>query len=83
MIDNKIKKGLGRGLSSLLGDSSQKVETNKIPIQDILLSITKLRYPLYLPVLKTPRQSLCKPYFQNTACHKLTRDYHAMELRKA
>ena len=36
MIDNKIKKGLGRGLSSLLGDSSQKVQTNKIPIQDIL-----------------------------------------------
>ena len=36
MIDNKIKKGLGRGLSSLLGDSSQKVETNKIPIHDIL-----------------------------------------------
>ena len=36
MIDNKIKKGLGRGLSSLLGDSSQKVETNKIPIQNIL-----------------------------------------------
>jgi len=36
VIDNKIKKGLGRGLSSLLGDTSQKVETNKIPIQDIL-----------------------------------------------
>ena len=36
MIDNKIKKGLGRGLSSLLGDGSQKVETNKIPIKDIL-----------------------------------------------
>jgi len=36
VIDNKIKKGLGRGLSSLLGDSSQKVETNKIPIQNIL-----------------------------------------------
>ena len=36
MIDNKIKKGLGRGLSSLLGDSSQKVQTNKNPIQNIL-----------------------------------------------
>ena len=36
MIDNRIKKGLGRGLSSLLGDSSsKKVETNKIPIQDL------------------------------------------------
>ena len=36
MIDSKLKKGLGRGLSSLLGDSSQKVETNKIEIKDIL-----------------------------------------------
>ena len=36
MSEFKLKKGLGRGLSSLLGDSSQKVETNKIPIQDIL-----------------------------------------------
>ena len=27
MIDSKLKKGLGRGLSSLLGDSSQKIET--------------------------------------------------------
>ena len=32
---NKIKKGLGRGLSSLLGDSSKKIETNKVPIKDI------------------------------------------------
>ena len=35
MIDSKLKKGLGRGLSSLLGDSSKKIETNKIPIKDI------------------------------------------------
>ena len=35
MIDNRLKKGLGRGLSSLLGDSSKKIETNKIPIKDI------------------------------------------------
>tara|TARA_B100000700_G_scaffold313822_1_gene399434 strand:- start:2352 stop:3200 length:849 start_codon:yes stop_codon:yes gene_type:complete len=35
MIDSKLKKGLGRGLSSLLGDSSKKVETNKVPIKDI------------------------------------------------
>jgi len=35
MIDNKLKRGLGRGLSSLLGDSSKKKETNKIPIKDI------------------------------------------------
>ena len=36
MIENKIKKGLGRGLSSLLGDSSKKVQSNKISIKDIV-----------------------------------------------
>ena len=36
MIDSKLKKGLGRGLSSLLGDSSQKIETNKVAIKDIV-----------------------------------------------
>ena len=36
MIDNKIKKGLGRGLSSLLGDVPKKIEKNKISIKDIV-----------------------------------------------
>ena len=35
MIENKLKKGLGRGLSSLLGDSQKKVETNKVSIKDL------------------------------------------------
>ena len=35
MIESRIKKGLGRGLSSLLGDSSKKIETNKISIKDL------------------------------------------------
>ena len=35
MIENRLKKGLGRGLSSLLGDSSKKIETNKIAIKDL------------------------------------------------
>ena len=35
MIENRLKKGLGRGLSSLLGDSSKKIETNKVSIKDI------------------------------------------------
>ena len=35
MIDNRLKKGLGRGLSSLLGDSPSKITTNKILINDI------------------------------------------------
>ena len=32
---NRLKKGLGRGLSSLLGDSSKKINTNKVSIKDI------------------------------------------------
>ena len=34
-MDNRLKKGLGRGLSSLLGDTSKKINTNKISIKDI------------------------------------------------
>ena len=34
-MENKLKKGLGRGLSSLLGDSVKKVETNKVEIKDL------------------------------------------------
>ena len=36
MIENRLKKGLGRGLSSLLGDSSKKIETNKVAIKDLV-----------------------------------------------
>ena len=32
-MENKLKKGLGRGLSSLLGDSVKKVQTNKVEIK--------------------------------------------------
>ncbi len=35
MIENRLKKVLGRGLSSLLGDSSKKIETNKVLIKDL------------------------------------------------
>ena len=34
-METRLKKGLGRGLSSLLGDNSKKIETNKISIKDI------------------------------------------------
>ena len=34
-MESRLKKGLGRGLSSLLGDSSKKINTNKISIKDI------------------------------------------------
>ena len=32
MNENRLKRGLGRGLSSLLGDTSRKIETNKVAI---------------------------------------------------
>tara|TARA_B110000438_G_scaffold255929_1_gene263051 strand:- start:1381 stop:2229 length:849 start_codon:yes stop_codon:yes gene_type:complete len=35
-MNSNLKKGLGRGLSSLLGDSSNKIKTNKISIKDIV-----------------------------------------------
>ena len=34
-MENRLKKGLGRGLSSLLGDSTKKINTNKVSIKDI------------------------------------------------
>ena len=36
MIENRLKKGLGRGLSSLLGDAPNKIETNKVAIKDLV-----------------------------------------------
>ena len=36
MIESRIKKGLGRGLSSLLGDTTKKIETSKASINDIV-----------------------------------------------
>ena len=34
-MNSRLKKGLGRGLSSLLGDSTKKIDTNKVSIKDI------------------------------------------------
>ena len=36
MDSNKIKKGLGRGLSSLIGDTKVNIQKNKISISDII-----------------------------------------------
>ena len=33
--EHRLKKGLGRGLSSLLGDSSKKIDVNKVSIKDL------------------------------------------------
>jgi len=35
-VDVRLKKGLGRGLSSLLGDSTNNVKTNKVSIKDLV-----------------------------------------------
>jgi ParB family transcriptional regulator, chromosome partitioning protein len=35
-MENKLKKGLGRGLSSLLGDVVKKTEVNKVLIKDLV-----------------------------------------------
>ena len=34
-MENRFKKGLGRGLSSLLGDAQKKIEKNKVSIKDL------------------------------------------------
>ena len=34
----KLKKGLGRGLSSLIGDNNSSTKSNKIPISSIVRS---------------------------------------------
>jgi len=36
MNENKLKKSLGRGLSSLLGDNSKRIETNRVSINDLI-----------------------------------------------
>ena len=35
MDTTKIKKGLGRGLSSLIGDTKVETNINKLPISDL------------------------------------------------
>jgi ParB family chromosome partitioning protein len=33
---DKIKKGLGRGLSSLIGETKVEVKNNKLPVSDLI-----------------------------------------------
>ena len=35
-MNSKIKKGLGRGLSSLIGESRVETKTNRLPLSDIV-----------------------------------------------
>ena len=36
MDTNKIKKGLGRGLSSLIGETKTEININKVSISDLV-----------------------------------------------
>ena len=36
MSGSRLKRGLGRGLSSLLGDSTKKIQTNTLLIKDLI-----------------------------------------------
>ena len=33
---DKIKKGLGRGLSSLIGETKVEAKTNQLPVSDLI-----------------------------------------------
>ena len=35
-MESRLKKGLGRGLSSLLGDTSKKIQTSKVSINELI-----------------------------------------------
>ena len=36
MDSNKIKKGLGRGLSSLIGETKIEIQKNKLSVSDLV-----------------------------------------------
>ena len=36
MDSNKIKKGLGRGLSSLIGETKSEIKIDKLPVSDLV-----------------------------------------------
>ena len=38
-MNSQIKKGLGRGLSSLIGETKVEVKTNKLSLSDEILSV--------------------------------------------
>ena len=43
---DKIKKGLGRGLSSLIGEAKVEVQKNQLPVSDLIpVSYTHLTLP--------------------------------------
>ena len=50
----KIKKGLGRGLSSLIGDTKVNTNTNKLLVSDLV----RINYNLEKPLMKKTLTSL-------------------------
>ena len=52
MNENRLKKGLGRGLSSLLGDTSKKIQTNKVAINNLTRNKFVLKKPTFIRIEK-------------------------------
>jgi len=54
MMDSfKIKKGLGRGLSSLIGDTKVNINTNKLLVSDLVRNKLQPRKTLMKKILKS------------------------------
>ena len=51
-MNTRLKKGLGRGLSSLLGDSSKKIDVNKVSIKDLTRNKFVLKKPTFIRIEK-------------------------------
>ena len=52
MNTSKIKKGLGRGLSSLIGETKTEININKVSISDLLSNKFQPRKNLMKKVYK-------------------------------
>ena len=53
MDTNKIKKGLGRGLSSLIGETKTEVNINKLSISNLVAINSNLEKFLMKKIYKT------------------------------
>ena len=53
MDRNKIKKGLGRGLSSLIGETKTEVNINQLSISDLVRNKFNLEKFLMKKIYKT------------------------------
>ena len=51
MDSNKIKKGLGRGLSSLIGETKIESQKNQLSINEMIPNKLKLAYHEMVPLI--------------------------------